>query len=169
MYPENSPYKHIPYPKLAKWLRIAVGLTAIIGAAVFFLIVPEFAKSTAYSYPEFAYCFWPWMTTIWCTAIPCYIALALFWGIARDIGRNKPFTHANARRVLRVGQLAILDVVFFFLMNVILLLMNMSHPGILLLSLFICLAGTAFAVAVMTLAHLVGRAAELQDDSDLTI
>ena len=89
--------------------------------------------------------------------------------VARDIGREKPFTHDNARRVKRIAQLAIGDVVFFFAMNVILLFMNMNHPGILLLSLVICVAGTAFAAAVMALSHLVGRAAELQDDSDLTI
>jgi hypothetical protein len=37
------------------------------------------------------------------------------------------------------------------------------------MALFVCLAGIAFAVVVMALGHLVGRAAELQDDSDLTI
>ena len=54
-------------------------------------------------------------------------------------------------------------------MNVILLLMNMNHPGILLMALGICAAGIAFAVTALALGHLVGRAAELQDDSDLTI
>jgi hypothetical protein len=89
--------------------------------------------------------------------------------IAKDIGREHPFTHDNARRVRRIGQLAIADVAFFFAANVVLLFLNMNHPRILLMALFICLAGVAFAVVVIALAHLVGRAAELQEDSDLTI
>lgn len=166
---QDSIYKHIPYPRLAKWLRIAVILMAAFGAAVFFFAVPAFGQSIVYSYPEFSYCYVPWVAVIWCTAIPCYAALVFAWKIAKDIGREHPFTHDNARRVRRIGQLAIADVVFFFVMNVILLLMNMNHPGILLMALFVCLAGIAFAVVVMALGHLVGRAAELQDDSDLTI
>ena len=44
-------------------------------------------------------------------------------------------------------------------------------PGmdIVLVALFICIAGAAFVAAAMALSHLVGRAAELQEDSDLTI
>ena len=166
---QDSLYKHIPYPRLAQWLRIAVILMAAFGAAVFFIAVPVFGQSMVYSYPEFSHCYVPWVAVIWCTAIPCYAALVFAWQIARDIGREHPFTHDNARRVKRIAQLAIADVVFFFAMNIILLLMNMNHPGILLMSLVICFAGIAFAASAMALSHLVGRAAELQDDSDLTI
>jgi hypothetical protein len=165
----DSRYRHIPYPRLAKWLRIAVILTAAFGAAVFFGAVPIFGQSIVYSNPEFAYCYIPWLAVIWCTAVPCYAALVFAWRIAKDIGREHPFTHDNARRVRRIGQLAIADVAFFFAANVVLLFLNMNHPGILLMALFICLAGVAFAVVVIALAHLVGRAAELQEDSDLTI
>ena len=166
---QDSLYKHIPYPKLAQWLRIAVILMAAFGAAVFFCAVPVMGKSLVYANPEFAYCYIPWLAVIWCTAVPCYAALVFAWQIAKDIGREHPFTHDNARRVKRIAQLAIADVVFFFAMNIILLLMNMNHPGFLLMSLVICFAGIAFAASAMALSHLVGRAAELQDDSDLTI
>lgn len=166
---QNSPYKHIPYPRLAAYLRAAVILFALFGAALFFLIVPVMGQTIVYYYPEFSYCYWPWLVTILCTAVPCYAALLFAWQVARDTGKERPFTHDNARRIRRIGQLAIADVAFFFAANVVLLLLNMNHPGILLMALFICMAGAAFAAVVMALAHLVGRAAELQEDSDLTI
>ena len=121
------------------------------------------------AYPEFAYCYIPWLAILWCTAIPCYAAMIFAWQIARDIGQEHPFTHDNARRVRRIGQLALADVVFFFAANVVMVLLNMSHSGIVLVALFICIAGAAFVAAAMALSHLVGRAAELQEDSDLTI
>jgi len=49
------------------------------------------------------------------------------------------------------------------------MLLNMNHPGILLLSLLICFVGVAVTVAAACLSHLVRKAAKLQDESDLTV
>lgn len=165
----DSRYRHIPYPRLAKWLRIAVALLTILGTVLYFIMIPAEGGAMADAYPEFAYCYIPWLAILWCTAIPCYAAMIFAWQIARDIGQEHPFTHDNARRVRRIGQLALADVVFFFAANVVMVLLNMSHSGIVLVALFICIAGAAFVAAAMALSHLVGRAAELQEDSDLTI
>ena len=67
------------------------------------------------------------------------------------------------------GALAGGDAVFFFLGNLLLLLLNMSHPGVTLLSLLVVFAGAAVAVAAGALSHLVQKAALLQEESDLTI
>ena len=77
----------------------------------------------------------------------------------------------NIYRVLlqRIAWLAAGDTAFFFLGNVVFTLLSMNHPGILLLSLLICFAGVAVTVAAACLSHLVRKAADLQEQSDLTI
>ena len=47
--------------------------------------------------------------------------------------------------------------------------MNMNHPGIVLLAMVVVFAGIAVTVAAASLSHLVSRAADLQEQSDLTI
>ena len=45
----------------------------------------------------------------------------------------------------------------------------MSHPGVLLFSLAVIFAGIAVAVVSAVLSHLVAKAGDLQEQSDLTI
>ena len=45
----------------------------------------------------------------------------------------------------------------------------MNHPGILLVSLLICVIGIAISIAAACLSHLVRKAADLQEQSDFTV
>jgi hypothetical protein len=47
--------------------------------------------------------------------------------------------------------------------------MNMNHAGVILRSLVIVFIGIAVTIAAATLSHLVKKAADLQQESDLTI
>jgi len=62
-----------------------------------------------------------------------------------------------------------LDAGFFFVGNIILFLLSMSHPGVVIASLVIVFVGIAVAVAAAALSHLVKKAAVLQEQSDWTI
>ena len=61
------------------------------------------------------------------------------------------------------------DILFFFLGNVVFFFMSMNHPGIFLISLLICFVGFSVTVAAACLSHLVRKAADLQEQSDLTV
>ena len=69
----------------------------------------------------------------------------------------------------RFSNLAFGDVLLFFCGNVLLLVSNMSHPGIFLLSLLPDLFGIALAVCAAALSLLIYKSAALQEDADLTI
>ena len=73
----------------------------------------------------------------------------------------------NARCLRTVSLLAALDAAYFFLGNLVLLFLNMSHPGVVLMSLLVVFAGVAVAAAALS--HLVRKAALLQEENDLTI
>lgn len=154
---------------LSKWLKFILVGVGICGTIVYFVIIPSYGASLVSLYPEFSNRYWPWLIFLWATAVPCYSALALGWKIASDIGADHSFTKKNASRLKWVSWLAAFDAAFFFIGNIVLLFANMSHPGIVLLSLLIVFAGVSIAVAAAVLSHLVNKAAMLQEESDLTI
>ena len=155
--------------KLSAWLKgIMIGI-GLCGLIVYFIILPIFGYSMRLSYPGFAAWLWPWMAFLWMTAIPCYAALLMGWRIAANIGRDRSFSKENARLLQIIAGLAAGDSAFFFAGNIVLFFLNMNHPGIFLLSLLVCFAGISVTVAAVCLSHLVHKAADLQEQSDLTI
>lgn len=154
---------------LSKWVKCMIILVALCGLAVYIFIIPSCVQSVIYGYPEFGYCYYPWMILIWLTALPCYGVLFLGWKISTNIGENNSFCPENARYLKWISLLAAGDVGFFFIMNIVYLFLNMNHPGIVLASLIIVLIGIAIAVVAAVVSHLVMKAAELQEQADLTV
>lgn len=155
--------------KLALWLKAIIIGVGICGTIVYFGILPDLGSFMHETYPEFSSWHWPWMIFLWCTAIPCYIVLVLGWKIAGNIGADRSFSKENAELLQSIAWLIAGDILFFFLGNAILFFCSMNHPGILLVSLLICVIGIAISVAAACLSHLVRKAADLQEQSDLTV
>lgn len=61
------------------------------------------------------------------------------------------------------------DAGFFFVGNIVLLFLNMSHPVVVIASFGISFIGVAVAVVSAVLSYLVKKAAALQEQSDWTI
>ena len=154
---------------LSKWLKIIIIGCSICGLLIYALVMPSIGQTLASENPEMNSYFWPWIIFIWATGIPCYIALFFAWKIAANIGVDKSFSLSNAKLLKWISILAAGDAAFFFLGNIVFLLLNMNHPSVVLLSLIIEFAGAAISVAAATLSHLVMKAADLQEQSDLTI
>ena len=154
---------------LSKWLKFVIIGVGICGLFIYFGILPSYGSALVSQYPEFSYCYWPWLIFLWITAIPCYAALVFGWRISDNIGRDKSFSQENAKFLEWIAKLAAVDSAYFFLGNIVLLLCSMSHPGIALLSMLVVFAGVAVTVAAAALSHLVLKAAELQEESELTI
>ena len=154
---------------LSNWIKlILVGIT-ILGLVVCAFIVPMYGMSLRAQHPEFANRFWPWLIFIWVSAIPCFVVVGYAWEIAINIGSDQSFTNRNASLLKNISILSASDSAFFFIGNIVLLLMNMSHPGVVLASLVVVFVGVAVTVAAAALSHLVKKAAVLQEQSDLTI
>ena len=154
---------------LSKWLKLILLGMGICGLAVYLLVAPSFGESLRSQYPEFADRYWPWLIFLWVSGIPCYAVLVLGWRIAANIGRDASFSLENARFLRSIAVLAALDAAYVFLGNLAMLFLDMSHPGVVLLSLLVVFAGAAVAVAAAALSHLVRKAALLQEENDLTI
>lgn len=132
-------------------------------------IIPLTGADIYYNDPAVRRMFLPWMIFLLITAVPCYIFLFFGWRIAANIENDNSFTADNADYLKKMSYLALGDSVFFFLGNIVLLLLNMNHPGMLLGSLVIDFLGISVTVGCAALSHLVQKAAEMKAENDLTI
>lgn len=62
---------------LSRWLKFITIAVGIMGAIVFFLIIPEIAIDLMAPL-EFSKGYWPWLIFIWMMAVPCYMVLGFF-------------------------------------------------------------------------------------------
>lgn len=154
---------------LAKWLKLILAGVGICGLVVYFFVFPSLGQAVLSDYPEFRERYWPWMFFLWFSGVPCYIALVFGWKISTNIGKDRSFSKENAKYLKWISWLAAGDGIYFFVGNVVLLIRNMSHPGVALFSLLVVFAGVSVTVASAVLSRLVRKAADLQEQSELTI
>ena len=96
-------------------------------------------------------------------------ALIYSWKTASNIGRNKPFCLDNSKNLKNIAISSICDAALVLAGNIIYLLLDISHPSVLLFSCIIVLIGIAIFIAAMGLSQLIRNAAELQEENELTI
>lgn len=155
--------------KLSKWLKAVIIGSGICGTVIYFYVFPFWGKDIVTSNPEFSSWYWPWLIFLWITSIPCYATLVCSWKIAKEIRENNSFCIENANLLKLISIFAASDSAFLFAGNIVFLLLNINHPGIVLLSFFIVFAGIAVTVTAASLSHLVFKAAQLREENELTI
>ena len=150
-------------------LKITVITTGLLGAIFYFGALPSVGKFIAEVSPEFAGAYYPWLILFWITAIPCYTALVLLWRVIKSIDSDELFRKVNADRFRILGKLAFADAAVFMAANIIYLFLNFNHPSILIASAFVCAVGVAFGICMKAMAGFFDKAADLQEENDLTI
>lgn len=153
---------------LSNWLKMMIIGVGICGILICVLVLPALTAELEPLLNDKKVC-WAWLILLWLTSVPCFIALAFSWKIVSNIGNDNSFTMENAVLLKKISMLAAGDAIFLFVWNMILFFLNANHPSTLLLCLFIDFLGIVIAVIFATLSHLVCKAAELQEQSDLTI
>lgn len=155
---------------LALMLMAVVVGVALCAAFVYIFIVPEFGMSLAEAgNGEFRYMYAPWFWFVTGTSVPVAAGLVLAFMISLNIYRDRSFTMQNAKLLMWISILAAADTVYFFIGNVVLLFLNMHHGGFFILCMLVCFAGVAVTVAAGALSHYTRKAAELREESELTI
>lgn len=154
---------------LSKWLKLILLGVGICGLIIYAFVIPMCGLSLRTLYSEFSNRFWPWLIFIWVSGIPCFMVLYLSWKISSNIGKDLSFTEQNASLLKSISFLSAADAGFFFVGNIVLLLLNMSHPSIVIASFIVVFVGVSVSVVSAVLSHLVKKAAALQEQSDWTI
>lgn len=103
------------------------------------------------------------------SGIPCFIAMFFAYKISSNIGNNLSFTKENADLLTKISNLAAIDTIYVFIGALLLIFLVSAEPMVIILSFVVIFGGLAVSVAAAALSHLVLKAADLQDQSDLTI
>lgn len=155
--------------KFAKWLKAVIIGCTFIGLVSVIYVLPECVSYFKGMYPEFSDWVIPWSVLIYTCSVPCFVAMFYSWKIAVNIQNDKSFCSDNAALFKKFSYLSIGDSVLYFLGCLILFFMGMNHPGLMIIEMLIVFIGLAVFVCTAALSYLVGQAADLQEESDLTI
>ena len=155
--------------KLIKWLKFLLVLVVVCGLLLCAVVFPGIGKEMVRTSPELVDYYWPWVAFMWILFIPCFFALSFALKIFSNIEKEQAFSLENAKYMERISYLAGIDTVALIIGNILFLFLNINHPSVLLLSFLVGIVGIGIAVAAAVLSHLIQKAANLQNESDLTI
>ncbi len=151
---------------LVRALKGALVFMAVMTAVCYLEIFPDRIMMAGKMY-GMEWMVVPSIAAVSLSAVPIVIALALFWQICTEIGRDNSFCHKNAGRLTGIGFCALVDTGYCAVGTVTLEILAGSPVWV--LGLLVCTVGLAVALAAFLLSHLVLKAADLKADSDLTI
>ena len=151
---------------LVRTLKGVIIFLAVMAAVCYLVIFPQRVQEAGGMY-DMEWIVTPGIAAVSLSAIPVAIALALFWRICTEIGRDNSFCRRNASWLSGIGFCALLDTGYCAVGTVTIELLVGSPIWI--LGMGVCMVGLAIALAAFLLSHLVLKAAELKDENDLTI
>ncbi|MBQ3584256.1 MAG: DUF2975 domain-containing protein [Lachnospiraceae bacterium] len=151
---------------LLKGIAIMVG---IMGALFLIILMPMLAKDCKEIYKEFAYLYWPGICYGWLIGIICFGALYQFWKICNEIGKDNSFSMENIKSLNTISMLAFLVAAIWFAGLVGLIMIGSMSISFFLLMSLATLVSLAISIIAIVLSHLVRKAYELKQESELTI
>ena len=154
---------------LGNLMRASVISAAVCGLFICLFVIPSWGSSIVDTNPELSGWFWPWLIFAWLFALPCFAILVFVWKVSGSVMRESVFTFQTAKWVKTGAVLLLSDAVFLFIGNIVLILFNMNHPGILLLSVIGVIFTIALALLAAVLSRYLTKAAVLQEESEGTL
>ncbi|NLT39100.1 MAG: DUF2975 domain-containing protein [Clostridiales bacterium] len=154
---------------LSTWLKGAIICLALIGAAVYAFVIPQYGHTIRALESYSVRYYWAWLIFVLISGIPCYIALVLGWKVSVQIGLDNSFSYVNAAMLRKVAVLAAADALYFFAGNIVFWIIGIYEPRDVLISLLPVGCAGAVSTAGAALSHLIRKAADIKNDNDLTI
>ncbi len=154
---------------LIRLLRgIIIGF-GILGAVVYTQTFPILGHGMEEMILRFSTYYIPWLIFIWITAIPCYMILFYGWKVIEQIEQDTIFTRKSALLFKKVSWWALADMIFFTVGNLIFFCIKAVDIIYFFASLVGVFMGLAVVITAAMLSHLAYKAAELNEENELTI
>ena len=154
---------------LANWIKCVIIGVGICGLVVYSIIMPRFGAYLVKQNSMLESNVMPWLILIWISAIPCYCVLVLGWKVADNIKKDRTFSYENAGYLKWASYLAMGDSIFVFVAHSIFLMMDMSAAAVMLVIIIVVFFGVSISVCAAALSHLVIKAADIQEENELTV
>ena len=154
---------------LAKWIKFVITGVGICGLIVYSVIMPRFGAYLVKQNTMLERNVLPWLVLIWVSAIPCYGVLILGWKVADNIRKDRTFSYDTAKYLKWVSYLAMGDSIFVLITHVIFLVLDMSAAAVMLVIIIVVFFGVSISVVAAAVSHLVIKAADIQEENELTV
>lgn len=148
--------KHMHRDVLAKGLKILVVFIGICGLLFYGCALPLLGRDITLQIKS-QFFFWPWLTFMWTTAVPCYIVLFFLWRISDKIAQGIGFSEKTAQYLKHIAMLAVFTSLWFLAGNCLLLFLEISHTAVFMLSLILIIFGILVAAAALRLSCFVRK------------
>ena len=150
----------------------AVLLAAAVLCGIFFLwFLPSYGQGVQQADPEFTWAYWPCLIWAWLFALPIFGAMLPCWRIFGSISAPEgAFTRRNARDMRSISRLAFADALIFPAGMFVLGFMRAgSAPLTIVITPMVIFCCAAVGIVCYVLSRLIGDAAALREENDMTI
>lgn len=151
---------------LANWIKAIVIGVGLGGVLIYFGLEMFLGSLMINGYIGQSIDTYFWNILILTTLVPCYGVLFFVWKMAHQVEIDNSFSFQNVSYLKWIMMLCIIIAIIFFFGNLILLVMNLNHLYIFILSLFFCFLVLAIGIIAAVLAHLVEKAAIIKAEND---
>lgn len=155
--------------ELSVWLKLIIIVCGFFGLLFCIYFGPETGRKILLNSENLKTLYNPFITFIWITGIPFFIALVLGWKICSDIGSDQAFTVKNADRLKIISVLSMIEGVLYVGALFYFFVVGSYHTNVLFILLLILFFSVVISVFTSMLSHLVRKASEIKQDNDLTI
>lgn len=156
---------------MSRLMKAFLLIAAALAALFFFAFLPFYGHELMRTEPEFAWAYWPCQIWAWLFAVPIFAAVFPAWKIFGSIEKTgEAFSYKNAKAFRFLSILAFSDAVIFPLGMLTLAFMGAGSAALtVLVTPVVIFIAAAVGTACYVMSRLVGEAAEMQDENDLTI
>lgn len=155
--------------KLSKFLKVILTGLFILSLILYIFVIPLIGRTIVEANPEFSNWYLPWLIFLSLTSVPVFMALFYSAKISKNISMDLAFTEENSKYLKYISKLALIDSIIFFIGNIVMLLLNMNHPSVFILSFWVSFLGLSLYVIFSILSYFVSKYTDLQSENDLTI
>lgn len=141
------------------------GLIAVL--CIFFL--PDLAKETAISNPEYAYLRFPVLFYVILSTVPFYYALFKANQLLNLITQKAAFTSESVYALKGISVCGSAIALAYLVLSVVLFILNALHPGIMIAFAVLILTSITISFFANLLKILLEEALDYKNDVDLTI
>ena len=152
-------------------LRLVLIAAAVLCGVFFFLCLPSYGQEIVQADPEFAWAYWPCLVWAWLFALPIFGAMIPGWRIFGSISApGGAFTRKNSRDMQRISVLAFADALVLPAGMLTIGIMGAgSAPLTIVITPMVVFCCAAVGVVCYVLSRLIGDAAALREENDMTI
>lgn len=151
--------------ELSVWLKLISVFCGFLGLLFCIYIGPVTGREVLLDSENLKRLYPSFITFIWITGIPFFIALVLGWQICSDIGSDQSFTVKNANRLKFISVLSMIEGVLYVGALLYLFVVGNYHSNVLMILFF----SVVISIFTSMLSHLIKKASDIKQDNDLTI